>query len=68
MAEKAEGRRTRVALWPRTRNKKSCRQKPSLSKKKAVVTLHAVRHVRNEEYGHPYYDERDLDQRPAWDP
>src|ERR1043165_6464161 len=29
MAEKEEGRRMRVALRPRTRNKKSCRQKPS---------------------------------------
>src|ERR1044072_4987614 len=29
MAEKAERRRTRVAFWPRTRRKKSYRQKPS---------------------------------------
>ena len=37
-------------------------------KKKAVATHHVVRHVRNEEYDHPYYGERDLDQRPVWEP
>src|SRR4051812_3656860 len=33
MTEKDGGRRTRVALRPRTRNKKSCRQKPSTEEK-----------------------------------
>ena len=41
----------------------------SLSKKKkAVATHHADHRVRNEEYDHPYYGERDHDQRPVWEP
>src|SRR4051812_32298920 len=48
MEEKAEGRRMRVALWPRTRRRKSYRQKPSSKEEEEGVGVAPRRPPREE--------------------